>query len=94
MNRTYIHKEYLDDRLITCVTIHVPETVAGVTVDDQLILRAAGFLIYRDCLQFGLQASYQPVNGVRRFDYIPEPECLEGLSTRELHNIMKTMSGH
>lgn len=93
MNRTVRHDEYLDEQLISRVIIHVPELVAGVSIEDDLTLRAAGLLIYRDCLQFGLQAAYQRFQNIKICDYAPEGECLDRLSAQELKNIKRTLAG-
>lgn len=94
MNRTVRREEYLNDRLITRIIIHVPEVVAGVPVNDDLTLEAAGQLIYRDCLQYGLRVTYRDAQGIRFLEYTPEEdECLGLLDPRELANIKRTLSG-
>ncbi|NMP25013.1 hypothetical protein [Sulfobacillus harzensis] len=77
MERIMQYTESLSGRLITRLTIHVPEVVANVPVEDERTLWAAGFLIYRDCLQYGLQTTYQDIQGVRTCDYYPDAACLE-----------------
>ena len=93
MNRTVRHEEYLNHRLISRIIIHVPAVVAGIPIDDDLTLQAAGLLIYRDCLQSGLQAEYQRFQNIKICEYTPEGECLDQLSAQELDNIKRTLSG-
>jgi len=92
MNRTIRHEEYLHHRLISRIIIHVPAVIAGVPIEDDLTVRAAGLLIYRDCLQSGLQADYQRFQNIKICEYTPEGECLTQLSAQELENIKRTLS--
>ena len=49
-------------------------------------------MIYRDCLQSGLQADYQRFQNIKICEYTPEGECLTQLSAQELENIKRTLS--
>ncbi len=93
MNRTVRHEEYLHHRLISRIIIHVPEVISSVPIEDDLTLRAAALLIYRDCLQSGLQAEYQRFQNIKICEYTPKGVCLDQLSAQELENIKRTLSG-
>ncbi len=93
MNQTVQHEEYLNHHLISRIVIHIPEVIDGVPIEDDLTLQAAGLLVYRDCLQYGLQATYTIFQGIRICEYAPEGECLAQLSAQELNNIKRTLSG-
>ena len=92
MDRIVKHNEFLNDRLISQIIIQVPEVVAGIPIEDDLTLRAAALLLYRDCLQFGLEAEYCHSQNIATCTYTPDEKCLKRLSARELDNIKRLLS--